>query len=97
MESAITLVKNTDEILPLSTNKKYLHVSFGKNKNSEYLTNKMDLYVDIEKIESDDYSSIYNKTDYDAIIISYHGSSSSHYATNIINDEIFGKIDNISL
>mgnify|MGYP001308381588 FL=1 len=28
MESAITLVKNNDEILPLSTNKKYLHVSF---------------------------------------------------------------------
>ena len=96
MESAITLVKNTDEILPLSANKKYLHVSFGKNKNSEYLTNKMDLYVDIEKFEGDDYSSIYKKTDYDAIIISYHGSSSSPYASNIIPDEIVGKIDNIS-
>ena len=96
MESAITLVKNNDEILPLSTNKKYLHVSFGKNKNSEYLTNKMDLYVDIEKFESDDYSSIYNKTDYDAIIISYHGSSSSPYASNIIPDKIVGEIENIS-
>ena len=71
MESAITLVKNNDETLPLSTNKKYLHVSFGKNNNSEYLTNKMDLYVDVERFEGDDYSSIYNKTDYDAIIISY--------------------------
>ena len=39
----------------------------------------MDLYVDIEKFESDDYLSIYNKTDYDAIIISYHGSNSSPY------------------
>ena len=96
MESAITLVKNNDEILPLSTNKKYLHVSFGKNNNSEYLTNKMDMYVDIERFESDDYSSIYNKTDYDAIIISYHGSSSSPYASNIIPDDIVGKIDNIS-
>tara|TARA_B100001063_G_scaffold116258_1_gene108567 strand:- start:1232 stop:4117 length:2886 start_codon:yes stop_codon:yes gene_type:complete len=96
MESAITLVKNNDEILPLSTNKKYLHVSFGQNSNSEYLTNKMDMYVDIKRFESDDYSSIYNKTDYDAIIISYHGSSSSPYASNIIPDDIVGKIDNIS-
>ena len=96
MESAITLVKNADQILPLSTNKKYLHVSFGKTKNSEYLTNKMNLYVDIEKFESDDYSSIYNKTDYDAIIISYHGSSSSPYASNIIPDDIVSEINNIS-
>jgi len=96
MESAITLVKNSDQILPLSTNKKYLHVSFGKTKNSEYLTNKMNLYVDIEKFESDDYSSIYNKTDYDAIIISYHGSSSSPYASNIIPNEIVSEINNIS-
>ena len=96
MESAITLIKNTDQVLPLSTNKKYLHVSFGKTKNSEYLTNKMNLYVDIEKFESDDYSSIYNKTDYDAIIISYHGSSSSPYASNIIPDDIVSEINNIS-
>jgi beta-glucosidase-like glycosyl hydrolase len=96
MESAITLVKNNNKILPLSNNKKYLHVSFGKKNNSEYLTNKMDLYVDIEKFESDDYLSIYNKTDYDAIIISYHGSSSSPYASNIIPDDIVDKIDNIS-
>ena len=96
MESAITLVKNADQILPLSTNKKYLHVSFGKTKNSEYLTNKMNLYVDIEKFESDDYSSIFNKTDYDAIIISYHGSSSSPYASNIIPDDIVSEINNIS-
>ena len=96
MESAITLVKNSDQILPLSTNKKYLHVSFGKTTKSEYLTNKMNLYVDIEKFESDDYSSIYNKTDYDAIIISYHGSSSSPYASNIIPNEIVSEINNIS-
>ena len=96
MESAITLVKNSDQILPLSTNKKYLHVSFGKTKNSEYLTNKMNLYVDIEKFENDDYSSIYNKIDYDAIIISYHGSSSSPYASNIIPNEIVSEINNIS-
>ena len=30
MESAITLVKNSKEIMPLSKNKKYLHVHFGK-------------------------------------------------------------------
>jgi hypothetical protein len=54
MESAITLVKNSKEIMPLSSDKKYLHVSFGKNKNSEYFTNKMAKYVDVEKFNGDD-------------------------------------------
>ena len=96
MESAITLVKNSKEIMPLSSEKKYLHVSFGKNKNSEYFTNKMAKYVDVEKFNGDDYASINKKTDYDAIIITYHGSSSSPYASNIIPVDIVRKIDNIS-
>ena len=58
MESSITLVKNSKEIMPLSKNKKYLHVPFGKNKNSEYFTNKMAMYVDVERcqhIDKHDY------------------------------------------
>ena len=96
MESAITLVKNSKEIMPLSKNKKYLHVSFGKNKNSEYFTNKMAMYVDVEKFNGDDYTSIHKKTDYDAIIITYHGSSISPYASNIIPGDVVRNIDNIS-
>ena len=96
IESAITLVKNTKEAMPLSANKKYLHVSFGKNNNSEYFTNKMGMYVDIERFNSDDYSLLHKKTNYDAIIITYHGSSSSPYASNIIPDDVVDKIDNIS-
>ncbi len=96
IESAITLIKNTKEAMPLSANKKYLHVSFGKNNNSEYFTNKMGMYVDIEKFNSDDYSLLHKKTNYDAIIITYHGSSSSPYASNIIPDDVVDKIDNIS-
>ena len=96
MESAITLVKNSKETLPLSTNKKYLHVPMGKNKNSKYLTNKMAMYVDVEEFKGEDYLSIHKKTDYDAIIISYHGSSSSPYASNIIPEDIVSEIDNIS-
>ena len=68
MESAITLVKNSKDIVPLSRNKEYLHVSFGKNTNSEYFTNKMAMYVDVEKFNGDDYASIHKKTDQDAII-----------------------------
>jgi len=96
IESAITLIKNTKEAMPLSANKKYLHVSFGKNNNSEYFTNKMGMYVDIERFNSDDYSLLHKKTNYDAIIITYHGSSSSPYASNIIPDDVVDKIDNIS-
>ena len=86
MESAITLVKNSKEIMPLSKNKKYLHVSFGKKENSEFFTNKTAMYVDIERFIGDDYTSIHKKTDYDAIIITYHGSSISPYSSNIIPD-----------
>jgi len=96
MDSAITLVKNSREIMPLSKNKKYLHVSFGKNKNSMYFTNKMAMYVDIEKFNGDDYTSIHEKTDYDAIIITYHGSSTSPYASNIIPEDIVTEINSIS-
>ena len=96
MESAITLVKNSKEIMPLSKNKKYLHVSFGKKENSEFFTNKTAMYVDVERFDGDDYTSINKKTDYDAIIITYHGSSSSPYASNIIPDDIVRKIENIS-
>ena len=96
MESAITLVKNSKEIMPLSKNKKYLHVSFGKKENSEFFTNKTAMYVDIERFIGDDYTSIHKKTDYDAIIITYHGSSTSPYASNIIPDDIVREIDNIS-
>ena len=96
MESAITLVKNSKEIMPLSKNKKYLHVPFGKKENSEFFTNKTAMYVDIERFIGDDYTSIHKKTDYDAIIITYHGSSTSPYASNIIPDDIVREIDNIS-
>ena len=96
MESAITLVKNTKEILPLSSNKRYLHVSFGDKKSSEYLTNKMKMYVNVESFEGEDYSLINDSEAYDAIIISYHGSSSSPYASNIIPSDVVEKINNIA-
>ena len=85
MESAITLVKNSKEVLPLSTTKKYLHVSFGKNTRSEFLTDKMKMYIDVDSFEGDDYSLINESKAYDAIIISYHGSSSSPYASNTVS------------
>ena len=96
MESAITLVKNSKETLPLSTTKKYLHVSFGKNTRSDFLTDKMKMYIDVDSFEGDDYSLINDSKDYDAIIISYHGSSSSPYASNIIPDDVVEEINNIS-
>ena len=96
MESAITLVKNSKEVLPLLATKKYLHVSFGKNTRSDFLTDKMKMYIDVDSFEGDDYSLINDSKDYDAIIISYHGSSSSPYASNIIPEDVAEKINNIS-
>tara|TARA_B100001057_G_scaffold497638_1_gene602309 strand:- start:341 stop:3226 length:2886 start_codon:yes stop_codon:yes gene_type:complete len=96
MESAITLVKNSNESLPLSSEKRYLHIPFGENISSEYLVDKMKNYVDVESFEGEDYSLINDTRVYDAIIISYHGSSSSPYASNIIPDDVVRKINNIS-
>ena len=46
MESAITLVKNNSKLIPLSKNKKYLHVSFGNE--SSYLFDKLRKYVEVD-------------------------------------------------
>ncbi|MEK9755702.1 MAG: glycoside hydrolase family 3 N-terminal domain-containing protein [Bacteroidota bacterium] len=95
MESAITLLKNKSDILPLHNNKKYLHVSF--ESSSKYLNNQLNLYNKIDFFESDDYSLLFKKLDYDGIIISYHGSSISPYASNIIPKDISEIIKKISV
>ena len=96
MESSITLIKNNKSILPLSNDKKYLHVAFGKNDNGNYLFNKINKYLELDSYSSKDFTPLYSKTDYDAIIISYHSSSSSPYASNIIPPEIVANINKIS-
>ena len=95
MESAITLLKNKSDIIPLHNNKKYLHVSFGSS--SKYLNDQLNLYNKIDSFDSDDYSSLFQKLDYDGIIVSYHGSSSSPYASNIIPKDISEIIKKISV
>lgn len=94
MESAITLLKNKSYSLPLTDNKKYLHVSFGND--SDYLLNKLNKYVDVDSYNSKDYNQLFQKTKYDAIIISYHGSSNSPYASNIIPSAISQVIEKIA-
>ena len=94
MESAITLLKNKSYSLPLTDNKKYLHVSFGND--SDYLLNKLNKYVDVDSYNSKDYNQLFQKTKYDAIIISYHGSSKSPYASNIIPSAISQVIEKIA-
>ena len=94
MGSAITLLKNKSYSLPLTDNKKYLHVSFGND--SDYLLNKLNKYVDVDSYNSKDYNELFQKTKYDAIIISYHGSSKSPYASNIIPSDISQVIEKIA-
>ncbi len=93
MESAITLVKNNSKSLPLLKDKKYLHISFGNE--SSYLFNKLKKYVDVDSYNSKDYDPLFDKTKYDGIIISYHGSSSSPYSSNIIPKNISEIIEKI--
>ena len=97
MSSAITLVKNTNNILPLTNNKKYLHVAFGENDRGVHLYDKMNKYLNVDTYTSDDITPLFNKTKYDGILISYHGSSKSPYASNIIPKEIVEKINSISV
>ena len=97
MSSAITLVKNTNNILPLTNNKKYLHVAFGENDRGDHLYDKMNKYLNVDAYTNDDITPLFNKTKYDGILISYHGSSKSPYASNIIPKEIVEKINSISV
>ena len=97
MSSAITLLKNTNNILPLTNNKKYLHVAFGENDRGVHLYDKMNKYLNVDTYTSDDFTPLFNKTKYDGILISYHGSSKSPYASNIIPKEIVEKINSISV
>ena len=97
MSSAITLVKNTNNILPLTNNKKYLHVAFGENDRGDHLYDKMNKYLNVDTYTNDDITPLFNKTKYDGILISYHGSSKSPYASNIIPKEIVEKINSISV
>ena len=97
MRSAITLVKNTNNILPLTNNKKYLHVAFGENDRGDHLYDKMNKYLNVDTYTNDDITPLFIKTKYDGILISYHGSSKSPYASNIIPKEIVEKINSISV
>ena len=95
MESAITLVKNRNEKVQIDSDKKYLHISFGEDgtafQNQLKKTNNIDTY------NKDSYESLYQKNDYEAIIISYHGSNSSPYNSYKIPNDVLHIIDNISL
>ena len=95
MESAITLVKNRNEKVQIDPDKKYLHISFGEDgtafQNQLKKTNNIDTY------NKDSYESLYQKNDYEAIIISYHGSNSSPYNSYKIPNDVLHIIDNISL
>ena len=93
MESAITLVKNNSNSVPLLKDKKYLHVSFGNE--STYFFNKLKKYIDVDSHNSKDFSLLFEKTKYDGIIISYQGSSSSPYASNIIPKNVSEIIEKI--
>ena len=97
MSSAITLVKNTKNILPLANDKKYLHVGFGKNDRGDHLYDKLNKYLNIDSFKDEDITSLFSKTKYDGIVVSYHGSSKSPYASNIIPQEIVEKINRISI
>ena len=93
MESAITLLKNKSNSLPLLNNKKYLHVSFGSD--SSFLFKKLNKYVDVDYYNSKNYNPLFTKTEYDAVIVSYHGSSKSPYASNIIPKDLSEIIEKI--
>ena len=95
MESAITLVKNQDDIIQLDSDKKYLHISFGENGNHFYnqlnRTHKIDRYNELS------YELIYEKVNYDALIITYQGSNSSPFNSYKIPENIVEIINKISL
>jgi len=95
MESAITLVKNKNEKVQIDPEKKYLHIGLGEEGNDFY--NQLNKTNNIDAFNNNSYETLYQKTDYEAIIISYHGSNSSPYNSYKIPNDVLDIIDNISL
>ena len=60
---------------------------------SPMITNDGELII--TSYNSKDYDPLFEKTKYDGIIISYHGSSSSPYASNIIPKNVSEVIEKI--
>ena len=95
MESAITLVKNQDDIIQLDSDKKYLHISFGEN--GDYFYNQLNKTHKIDRYNELSYELIYEKVNYDALIITYQGSNSSPFNSYKIPENIVDIINKISL
>ncbi len=57
---------------------------FHLEMNQPIFLKNLKKYIDLDSYNSKDYNPLFDKTKYDGIVISYHGSSSSPYASNII-------------
>ncbi len=95
MESAITLVKNNNDKVQIDPDKKYLHVNFGEDGKAFY--NQLNRINNIDSYDKDSYEYLYQKTDYESIIITYHGSNNSPYNSYKIPKDVLDIIDSISL
>ena len=73
-QKAITVLKNENKILPLSTKKKYGYLSIDKG-SGEAFKRKLNLYTDIDEIIDLDPKDIFNQADkmnWNAIIVGWH-------------------------
>ncbi|EDP70722.1 b-glycosidase, glycoside hydrolase family 3 protein [Flavobacteriales bacterium ALC-1] len=79
MEGAITVVKNTNSLLPLRDlqTKKIAYVSFGDSKGSVFL-NELKKYTKVHQIKSDKLDGIITKLqNYNTVIVGFHKSNDS--------------------
>tara|TARA_B100001250_G_scaffold204524_2_gene175484 strand:- start:705 stop:3566 length:2862 start_codon:yes stop_codon:yes gene_type:complete len=95
MESATTLVKNKDDLIQLDPDKKYLHISFGEN--GQYFYDQLNKTHKVDRYNKETYELLFEKVDYDGLIITYQGSNSSPYNSYKVPKDIVNIINKIGL
>ena len=79
MESALTIVKNQDDILPIQDlqKKKIAYVNFGDDSGKPFL-NQLRLYADIDWVKAKGLDAYVKKLEkYDYVIIGFHRSNAN--------------------
>jgi len=95
MESATTLVKNKDDLIQLDPDKKYLHISFGEN--GQYFYDQLNKTHKVDRYNKETYELLFEKVDYDGLIITYQGSNSSPYNSYKVPKDVVNIINKIGL
>ena len=98
MENALTIVKNTNNILPFRNleTKSFAYVELGDDSGNTFYE-ALKKYTKIHKIESDDFQDLTNKLNaYNTVIVGFHRSNDNPWKPYKFNESQLNWISEIS-